>query len=305
MYFTSLPDHSHPDFDEALHFSRFKKHNLIFNAESSYSACDNHVGCLSFKTILQGEEWYGINRRQLAIRPGQFLILNNDQEYSCYIDTAEKVRNFSIFFEKTFATSVLYHALHKAETVLDNPFDHEQPAPEFFQTLQTITSPLQQQLDTLLNNLANQGYQANLVDEQLVFLLHHLIHTQQLDQQRLRQVDALKYSTKTELYKRLCIAKDVLHSFYRENIDLKEVSQLACLSVPQLVKQFKSVFHTTPYQYLLNIRLQRAAELLKSSNAPIHELTWRCGFENGSAFSRAFKSAYGVQPTVYRNNCTN
>src|SRR6478736_5764344 len=68
MYFTSLPDHSNPLFDEQLHFSRFKKQNIIFNAPSKESHCDNHVGCLSFKTLLNGgEEWYGVNNRQLAV----------------------------------------------------------------------------------------------------------------------------------------------------------------------------------------------------------------------------------------------
>ena len=49
MYFTQLPDHSRPDFDEDLHFSRFKKQNIVFNALSTQAGCDNHIGCLSFK----------------------------------------------------------------------------------------------------------------------------------------------------------------------------------------------------------------------------------------------------------------
>ncbi|WP_448633871.1 helix-turn-helix domain-containing protein [Pedobacter panaciterrae] len=103
-----------------------------------------------------------------------------------------------------------------------------------------------------------------------------------------------------EIYKRLCIAKDFLHSTFMEKHDLDTLSSNACLSVPQLVRQFKSVFKTTPYQYLIQIRLDRAVELLKNSNKPVHEITWQCGFENVSAFCRAFKSAYGTQPLIFR-----
>jgi len=88
MYFTSLPDHRNPDFDEPAHFSRFQQQNIIFNAISNKSHCDRHVGCLSIKTVRGGEEHYGVGKRRLTIRPGQLLILNNDQEYSCRIDTA-------------------------------------------------------------------------------------------------------------------------------------------------------------------------------------------------------------------------
>ncbi|KQC00859.1 helix-turn-helix transcriptional regulator [Pedobacter sp. Hv1] len=301
MYFTSLPDHTKPDFDEELHFSLFKKHNIIFNAESSYSSCDRHVGCLSFKTILSGEEWYGINRQELAIRPGQFLILNNEQEYSCHMDTGEKVKNLSVFFKQEFAAAVFHDTINKEESVLDAPFDHLHQAPEFFQTLQNITPELQQQLNLLLYKLNNQGYHSSMADEQLFFLLRYLLQTHQSDTKRAQQVNAIKRSTKMEVYKRLCIAKDILHSSYIDDIDLNVMSKLSCLSVPQLVRQFKSVFNTTPYQYLINIRLQRAAELLKSTTKPIHEVTWLCGFENVSAFSRAFKTAYGTPPTSYRN----
>ena len=115
MYLTSLPDHSDPGFDEQLHFSRFQQHNMVFDAVSSRSWCARHVGCLSIKTIHSGEEWYGVDGRQLAVRPGQFLILNNDQEYSCHIDTTEKVSVFSVFFKKDLASSILHDALSREE----------------------------------------------------------------------------------------------------------------------------------------------------------------------------------------------
>lgn len=302
MYFTSLPDHSQPDFDETLHFSMFKKHNIIFNAESSYSSCDKHVGCLSFKTILAGEEWYQVNRQELAIRPGQFLVLNDDQEYACYMDTDEKVRNLSVFFKKEFAISVFQDCLLQEENLLDSPFEMDGKLPEFFQTLQSITPELQLQLSSLLLTLSKQGYDANTSDEHLVFLLQYLLQTQRSDTKRAFDVDALKRSTKMEVYKRLCMAKDMLHSSYMDTIDLNELSAHSYLSVPQLVRQFKAVFKTTPYQYLLDIRLQRATTLLSSTSKPIHEITWLCGFENVSAFSRAFKMRYGMQPSRYRKH---
>ncbi|MEV4883993.1 helix-turn-helix transcriptional regulator [Chitinophaga ginsengisegetis] len=300
MYFTSVPDHTEPGFDEALYFSKFKKHNIIINAESSGSRCDDHVGCLSFKTVLSGEEWYGIDRRRLVIRPGQFLVLNDDQRYSCRTDGNEKVKCLSVFFQKEFASSVFDDMLNSEETLLQYPSSDNKTAPEFFQTLNTITPDLQAQLTGLTTTIENRGYDAAMADERLVFLLRHLIGVHKSEMVRGDKVNAVKATTRKEIYKRLCIARDVLHSSYTENLDLYKISHLACLSVPQLIRQFKAVFHCTPYQYLIRIRLEHAARLLQHTNKPVQEITWICGFENTSAFCRAFKSAYGIQPMIFR-----
>ncbi|WP_343524190.1 helix-turn-helix domain-containing protein [Pedobacter sp.] len=299
MYLTSLPDHSSPDFDEDLHFGRFKTHNVVFNTLSSYSFCDDHVGCLSFKTILKGEEWYGVNKRRLAIRPGQFLVLNDEQHYSCKIDTHDKVRGLSVFFQKDFAARVFDDTLKSETELLDNPFYSNNKQPEFFQTLNDTSPELQLQLGKLISQLEHNGYDDG-TEEQLVFLLRYLISTLKSDTKKIAGVQAIKPSSKIEIYRRLCIAKDFLHSTFTEKPDLKLLGSMACLSVPQLIRQFKSVFKVTPHQYLIRIKLKQAADLLKNTDQPIHEITWGSGFENESAFCRAFKSAYGMQPLTFR-----
>lgn len=300
MYFTRLPDHSKPGFDEAQHFDQFKKHNIIFNAESRESNCDDHVGCLSIKTILSGEETYGVDGRQLTIRPGQFLVLNNDQRYSCRISSKEKVRCLSIFFKNEFASSVLHDTMHDESFLLDYPSAANTGIPEFFQTLRPVTADMSRQFSGLISLLENNGYKEAMTDEYLIFLLRHLLSVHQLDVKSTTRVKAVKAGTRQEIYKRLCIARDILHSSHGENIDLSKIGVQAGLSVPQLVRQFKSVFHTTPYQYLIGIRLKQAAQLLQYTNEQVQDIAWMCGFDNAAAFSRAFRSAYGVQPTSFR-----
>jgi AraC family transcriptional regulator len=300
MYFTSLPDHNVPGFDVPLHFSKFGKHNIIFNAESGCSNCDYHVGCLSFKTVIAGEEWYGVGGRELAVRPGQFLILNDEQAYSSHIVKGQNTRMLSVFFKKEFAADAFRDALNNEVYLLDNPFESNGKMPEFFQTLTPIDYRLQSQITRLIAAVENLGYESCMMDEQLLFLLQHLFGLQQPEIQLAKAVNAVKTTTKKEVYKRLCIARDLLHSSYMENLDLNSLSSISCLSVPQLVRQFKAVFNTTPHQYLNRIRLQHAAELLKLTKKPVQEITWLCGFEDISAFCRIFKLAYGVPPASFR-----
>lgn len=300
MYFTNLPDHTNPAFDEQLHFSRFKQHNIIFNALTSKSHCVDHVGCLSIKTILSGEEWYDVSGHQLVVRPGQFLILNNEQDYRCRVDTADEVRMQSIFFKSSFATSVFRDALIREQALLDDPFEPGTQSLEFFQTLYDTDAILERKLISLMAALNEYGYDSNMVDEYLVFLLHYLIRVHKTETRRTNQVNATKPSTRKEIYRRLCMAKDLLHSSYMDKLDLSGISNTACLSSPQLVRQFKAAFHTTPHQYLTRIRLQHAARLLQNTSTPVHEITWQCGFEDTSAFCRVFKTVYGVSPLQFR-----
>lgn len=299
MYLTSLPDHTDPAFDEVAYFSKFSQQNIIVNAVNTESFCDDHVGCLSIKTVMEGEELYSIDQRKLVLRPGQFLVLNNDQRYGCHIDPGTKVKCLSIFFQRDFAAAVLHDAQHNEYNLLD---DHSSGStvPEFFQTLNEVTPALQHRFSALISGLEQFGYDGNSVNESLVFLLRQLISSHRSELMRTQQVTAVKPGTRHEIYRRLCMAKDLLHSSYNEQLDLMTISSQAFLSVPQLVRQFKSAFHCTPYQYLIRIRLDHAARLLQQTDIPVQDITWKCGFENLSAFSRAFKAAYGIQPTVYR-----
>ena len=143
MYLTSLPDHSQPGFDEKRHFSRFKQHNMVFNAFSRQSNCDRHVGCLSLKSVLSGEEWYGIGSHRLAVRPGKFLILNDDQEYSIRIDGGEGAHVLSVFFKREFAAAVFSDILCGDEAMTADPSVVCGSSPEFFQTLNELDPGLE------------------------------------------------------------------------------------------------------------------------------------------------------------------
>jgi AraC family transcriptional regulator len=302
MYFTQLPDHTVPGFDEQQHFSRFKKQNIIFNARSTTAHCDRHVGCLSFKTVVRGEEEYGIDGRRINVRPGQFLILNDDQPYSCRIQKEETARVFSVFFKKEFAHDVLADTINTEASSLDTPENPGNPPIEFFQTLNPVTPELQLQLAAFITFLETHPYNGDATDEQLIPLLRHLLRTHRADLARTATVNALKPATKREIFKRLCIARDLLHSAYRDPLDLQTLSRTSCLSIPQLIRQFNTVFHTTPHRYLVRLRLQHAAHLLSTTILPIREITGLCGFEDASAFCRAFRSAYNIQPESFRKN---
>lgn len=66
-------------------------------------------------------------------------------------------------------------------------------------------------------------------------------------------------------------------------------------------RDFKKITGQSPNQYLLNLKLDKAKELLADTNLTISEVSYQVGFESLFYFSKAFKIKNGVSPKVYRN----
>ena len=91
-----------------------------------------------------------------------------------------------------------------------------------------------------------------------------------------------------------------LNEQYNSDFSLEDVARLANLSPYHFIRVFKAQTGKTPYEYLLEIKLAKARELLRFSNHTITEVCCRCGFKNPGHFSVVFKRKVGVSPSEYR-----
>lgn len=87
---------------------------------------------------------------------------------------------------------------------------------------------------------------------------------------------------------------------YTKEYSLEEVAQLANLSPYYFIKVFKTQTGKTPYDFLVDIKINKACTLLKTSSNTITEICEYCGFSNSSHFTNVFKRKMGVSPSEYR-----
>lgn len=94
--------------------------------------------------------------------------------------------------------------------------------------------------------------------------------------------------------------EEILQNNYTFNLTLAEYANLACKSVPTFKREFKKIFKDTPAKWVMKKRLNLAIELLENTSLSIKEITYECGFENQTHFSRIFKEKIGVSPLKFR-----
>lgn len=100
-------------------------------------------------------------------------------------------------------------------------------------------------------------------------------------------------------YARLRRVLDRMEAGYGETVRMQALAELAGLSLSQLERQFRRVFHLTPQQWLTRLRIDAAMRQLRGDDS-IATIGLACGFSDQSAFSRQFKAMVGVTPRDYR-----
>ncbi|MDN3686345.1 helix-turn-helix domain-containing protein [Cyclobacterium jeungdonense] len=86
----------------------------------------------------------------------------------------------------------------------------------------------------------------------------------------------------------------------RENLTLDQLSNKACMSKAQFSRSFKKVLGTSPMEYILDQRLNLAANYLKQGNSQVQEVCFMPGFNNVTYLIRAFKSRFGKTPKAFQ-----
>ncbi|CAH0996371.1 HTH-type transcriptional activator RhaR [Emticicia aquatica] len=89
---------------------------------------------------------------------------------------------------------------------------------------------------------------------------------------------------------------------FQNEITIREMADLANLTVPSFCRYFKSRTRKTFIDYLNEIRVSHARKLLINSELGISQIGLECGFQNLSNFHRIFKNQVGITPLAYRKH---
>ncbi|SFK86532.1 two-component system, response regulator YesN [Lachnospiraceae bacterium KH1T2] len=96
-------------------------------------------------------------------------------------------------------------------------------------------------------------------------------------------------------------AKQYIDSHFDKDLSLDEVSRTVNISPYYFSKIFKEESGMNFIEYLTNVRIEKAKELLRCSDRSMKEICVNCGYTDPNYFSRSFKKKVGVTPTEYKD----
>ncbi len=107
--------------------------------------------------------------------------------------------------------------------------------------------------------------------------------------------------TDAKLDRRIFHLKGLILSDLKRQWTNSEMAKVSHISPPHLQYLFKKHLSVTPNAFLINARLEKAAELLLTTDFLIvKEVGFEVGFTSDSHFTRTFKIKYGFTPTEFR-----
>ncbi|WP_308637782.1 AraC family transcriptional regulator [Paenibacillus silvisoli] len=103
--------------------------------------------------------------------------------------------------------------------------------------------------------------------------------------------DAEQYTTRAAAF---------IHTHYAGKISLTDIARHVGLDSKYLCRLFNLHMRTSPYRYLMDVRMTNACRLMKQPELSISDISRSVGYQDPLLFSRMFKKAKGVSPAAYR-----
>ena len=233
-----------------------------------------------------------------------YCLVNQGQQYDLILPKEQSTHTFNIHFGQRLYREVL-HGLEKPHRVL---LDQPDPLVEPVFATFTRTRWKSGELSALVNALRRhyQGLEGlrlqddreyDLLTQAMTVVVKDLI----ADRRGSESLSAQKRSTRSELLRRLYRAADYIHDNYCRPVSLDVLAQVACLSKFHFLRCFKEIFHCTPHQYLMHLRICKGKQLLRQTRLPVTVISEELGFESAGSFGRLFRQKTGRTPQQFRN----
>lgn len=104
-------------------------------------------------------------------------------------------------------------------------------------------------------------------------------------------------STQLARYKKLI---SYIEQHFKEDITTDQIEEISFYSYRNINRIFEALHNETIGKYIKRLRLEKAAQYLIYSNRKVTDIAYEVGFEDRSAFSKAFKNKFHLSPAAFR-----
>lgn len=243
----------------------------------------------SFKSYSGGSAVIRIGQRTYRLTGREYLVVNRDQDYALETRGAD-LRNFTVFFtDRSVGEAIASLGTEDDEPrVLGAAFEHE---------LHLFAGDFQAVRRAMSAALRPSAWQ---VDAAALTTLDLVVREQHRARHEASSLRCARASTRAEVHRRLRRAVAFMEDGLGQPLSLAQCAAAAAMSRFHFARRFHEALGLPPHAYLLQRRIERAADLLRHSRLPIGEIAAQCGFPEQSRFSSAFRRLKGMPPSLWR-----
>jgi AraC family transcriptional regulator len=271
--------------------------HYLYTADVSHPYhLNEHYTGLGLLAILKGAGNFRINGTTATLDENSFLVINRGSRVSITISRMHTVPVL-IFFNSALSEIVSNSVLFRdPESDARNPNDFS-----LIEHIHYTHATLKDHLRLLIDlGTSCASFHALKADMVLRTILDDLIYENYSAIQASSNLAVVKKSTRVELYKRLSMAKDWMEQNFTSPITLNQAADISMLNSAHFLRLFKQAFRLTPHQYLINLRVKKAQDLLLQTDQTVSTICHHVGFESLSSFSGLFKQRFGASPAQFR-----
>lgn len=267
----------------------FRISEVTFRPENIRSGAWHWHSYFEITCVLEGKANYFVNGCEYAMEENDIIIFNNVEPHGWKL-SGENIRLLVMMFLPEFvaAKNSIFDAEYLKPFVergsnFKNRIGHEEPINA---ELRTGISKIYQEWSE-----RKDGYPL-MIKANVLQILTLLIRTYQ-DTSKSNET----LHKKKAAMKRLELAFSYINSHYCEKITLEEVAASVYMSPNYFSSYFRKVTGISFSDYVTNLRISHARELLRSKKSSVAEIALECGFNNVSNFYRLYKKYVGAAPT--------
>lgn len=255
---------------------------------------ENQVNFFDFsaKYVVFGDEYYTINGKQFKVSSGEYIVGNEHIDAAIVIDSNETVSGICIDISKDKISEIIDYNYENNDQFKKFLFDQEWLVNKY-KVEHTHLGYAMHQIASKIEAIANGK---NVLNNEIFYTVAEcIVKDQELIFSQFKNLKAVKENTNGRLLNFIYDSKNFIDNNYLENISLDEIAKESKLSQYHYIRLFKKVFNTTPYQYIIQKRLEHSKNLI-CDGFSIMEAAYSSGFSGPANFSRAYKNYFGVPP---------
>jgi len=247
-----------------------------------------------------GRQEVSLEGRRLTVDDDTWLVVPNGAA-SVRVRGGESIQALTILFRIGMPEEVLGTLVTTEDRLLEQgESDYASASLPFLPNLQMHDRSITPVL-LFIRRHCDTGIEDPLwYDEQLAFLLERMLSRHRQVIAKLRSVPVRRAATRREIFRRVSLATDFIHSNYDKPLMLGDMARAAFLSRHHFLRLFKRIHDVTPHEYLQRKRTTVAARLLRGTDLAVEDIVKQVGFDSRSTLFRALRRFHGVTPRECR-----